>query len=57
MEQAHGVKEEPQAEAGACARSSASNAEKRGFPKRTRVQVQEESDGKLEPAPEDFAYA
>ena len=56
MEQAHGVKEEARAAVGECARSSARNAEERGFLKRTRLQVREESDGKLEPAPEDFAY-
>ena len=56
MEQAHGAKEGARAEAGEYARSSAWNAGKRGFLKRSQVQVQEELAGKLEPAPEDFAY-
>ena len=56
MEQAPGAKEGARAEAGECAKSSAWNAGKRGFLKRSRFQVQKESDGKLEQAPEDFAY-
>ena len=56
MEQAHGVKEGAQAEAGECATSSARNPEKKGVLKKTLLQVQGRSDGKLGPAPKDFAY-
>ena len=56
MVRGHGAKEKARAEVGGSMRSNAWNAEKRGLLKRTRVQVQEGSDGKSEPAPEDFVY-
>ncbi len=55
MEQAHRAKEAAQAEAGECATSSR-NQEKKGILKKTLLQVQGRSDGKLGPAPKDFAY-
>lgn len=56
MEQVHRAKEAAQAEAGECATSSARNPEKKGILKKILLQVQGRSDGKLGPAPKDFAY-
>lgn len=56
MEQVHGAKEGSQAEAGGCATNSPWKAEKKRILKKTRVQVQEELDGKSGLARREFAY-